>query len=92
MKEETRIIRTKLYGDEDEREYTFEVYKNTEPIKAGDYFLFYYCGYHIEKCEHEGEEYELNPNNHVAKPETVIDLVTGFWKNCWKIKKTNYNL
>lgn len=57
----------------------------------GDYFLFYFAGIvDVSCCQSENEKYEINPNNH--KSEASIDLVTGFWKSCYKIKHTDFNL
>ena len=83
-------FKTKIEGYD--QEFEFECFDNTEPINIGDNFLFFFGGIAgIEICHTEHELEEINPNNRV-KDMTKIDLVTGFWKNCYKIKETNFDL
>lgn len=84
-------FKVKIYSDPNEGEYDFECYENTEHINQGDYFLFYFAGiYDIGKCESDKEEYEVNKNDRTPDLNK-IDLVTGFWTNCYKIKSTNFD-
>lgn len=79
---------TEIYGYEGT--YTFECYDNNEPINVGDDFLFFFWGSaNVGTCESEEEAEEINPNDR-EYDYSKIDLVTGFWKNCYKIKKTNF--
>lgn len=85
------IFKTKVEGYS--KEFKFECYDNTEPIEIGDNFIFFFGGIaDVQKCSSETMKYEINQNNHVRDDKTIIDLVTGFWKNCYKIKSTNFDL
>lgn len=82
---------TKIEGNGDIH-YDFLCYENTEPIEIGDKFIFFFGGIaDVDTCESENSRQEINPNDRV-KDNTKIDLVTGFWKNCYKIKTTTFNL
>ncbi len=73
--------------------WNFECYKNTEPINIGDVFIFTFAGtICIDICQSKEEQYEINQNDRVRNEKIAIDLVTGFWKNCYKIKTTNFDL
>ena len=85
----SKVTKTRIYDDE--KEYTFELYENTEPINIGDYYLFWFGSWCIAQCETLSEHREINPNG-IVKQKNIIDFVAGFWKNCFKIKSTNYNL
>ena len=75
-----------------EGEFTFECHENIEPIDIGDKYIFFFGGIaDVQVCDSEAVKYEINPNDRV-KDWTKIDLVTGFWKNCYKIKTTNFDL
>jgi hypothetical protein len=83
---------TKVESDDSGKEYKFECYDNTEPINIGDNYLFFFAGIvDISECSSENEKKEINPNNR-KRDNTKIDLVTGFWKKCYKIKSTNFDL
>lgn len=83
---------TRIEGSDDKQEFDFECYDNTEPIEIGDKFLFFFAGIaDVGTCSSENEKHEVNQNDRV-RDNTKIDLVTGFWKNCYKIKSTNYDL
>ena len=78
--------------ENDKLEHNFECYENTEPIAIGDSYLFFFaqtaC---IGVCNSENEKLEINPNDRVKNMD-IIDLVTGFWKNCYKIKTTDFDI
>lgn len=83
-------FKTKIEGYS--KEYEFECYNNTEPIEIGDNFIFFFGGIaDVQKCDSETMKFEINPND-LVKNENIIDLVTGFWRNCYKIKSTNFDL
>ena len=78
-----------------DKEFDFECYENTEPIEIGDKFLFFFVGIaSVQECCSEKEKYEINPNDRIRDDKNLetLDLVTGFWKNCFKIKTTNFDL
>lgn len=82
---------TKVDGAELDIEYTFECFENTEPINIGDDYLFFFAGTAATcKCSSENEMAEINPND--RKSTGFGDLVTGFWRNCYKIKTTNFQI
>ncbi len=88
----TKLFRRKIEGDDSGKEYVFICYDNTEPIEIGDYYIFFFAGTAgVSKCYSENEKSEINPNDRVSDGKT-IDLVTGFWKNCYKIKSTKFDL
>jgi len=73
-------------------EFTFECYENIEPIEIGDKYIFFFGGIaDVQICDSEEVKYEINSNDRV-KDHTKIDFVTGFWKNCYKIKNTDFDL
>ena len=84
-------FKTKIEGYLD-KEFNFECYDNTEPIEIGDNYLFFFAGIaDVQKCISENEKFEINKNDRI-RDNFTIDLVTGFWRNCYKIKSTNFNL
>ena len=84
-------LKTKIEGVSDQ-EFDFECYENTEPIEIGDPYIFFFAGIaDVQNCISEGMKEEINPNNRTVD-NTKIDLVTGFWRNCYKIKSTNFDL
>jgi len=88
----TKLFRRKIEGDDSGKEYVFICYENTEPIEVGDYYIFFFAGIAaVSKCRGGNDKFEINPNDRV-KDNTKIDLVTGFWKNCYKIKSTKFDL
>ena len=83
------IFKTKIEGAEGE--FEFECYDNTEPINVGDLSIFFFAGIaDVQTCDSESEKEEINPNDRVSGG--VGDLVTGFWRNCYKIKNTDFDL
>lgn len=66
---------------------------HTEPIEIGDkYIIFFFWGIaDVQTCDSETVKEEINKNSRVHD-HTKIDLVTGFWRNCYKIKSTNFDL
>lgn len=83
-----RNFKTKIEGHEEE--FEFECHENTTPIEIGDKFLFFFAGIaDVGVCGSEEEKAEINKNDRIKNP-AKIDLVTGFWRNCFKIKSTNY--
>jgi hypothetical protein len=80
-------FKTKIEGYEEE--FEFLCYENTEPIEMGDLYIFFLAGMaDVLKCETESEKEEINQNGKTYKG--IGDLVTGFWKNCYKIKETDF--
>lgn len=72
--------------------FDFECYENTEPIDIGDKYIFFFGGIaDVQVCDSEGVKFEINKNDRV-KDRSKIDLVTGFWQKCYKIKSTNFDL
>jgi hypothetical protein len=83
-------FKTKIEGHNEE--YDFECYENTELIEIGDKFIFFFCGIaDVQTCDSENVKFEVNKNDRV-KNHNIIDLVTGFWQKCYKIKSTNFDL
>jgi hypothetical protein len=86
------IFKTKVDSSESEEEYLFICYDNKTPIEIGDYFIFFFGGIaDVQKCMDENMRYEINENDRVSDPN-VIDFVTGFWRNCYKIRSTKFDL
>lgn len=78
--------------EDDNKYHYFELYPNTEPINVGDWYLFYFAGRaDITKCYNEIERQQCNFNPNYSS-DAAIDLVENFWKKCFKIKNTSYNL
>jgi hypothetical protein len=76
------------YGD---KIYSFDCYENTEHIGIGDKFIFFFAGIaDVQECCSEREMYEINKNDRVSGG--FGDMVTGFWRNCYKIKHTDFDL
>ena len=70
--------------------YNFNLYENTEVIDIGEYYLMGALGeWTVIKCDTENEKFEINPNDLVKK--NAGDMIAGFWRNCYKIKETNFN-
>ncbi len=85
-----RNFKTKIEGYEEE--FDFECYENTEPIKIGDKYIYFFAGFtDVQVCVSETEKAEINKNDRV-EDYTKIDFTTGFWRNCFKIKSTNFEL
>ena len=85
-----KIFKTKI--ERHEEEFDFECYENTEPIDIGDKFIFFFGGIaDVQVCDSENIKDEVNKNNRV-KSHTRIDLVSGFWRNCFKIKTSSFDL
>lgn len=85
------VFSTKVQSAEDDKEYVFICHENYEPIRVGDKYLYFFAGSaDVCECYSENEKSEINENDH--KSDAIIDLVTGFWKKCYKIKTTNFNL
>jgi hypothetical protein len=83
-------FKTKIEGHE--KEFDFECYENTESIEISDKYIFFFVGIaDVQVCDSENVKLEINQNDRV-KDHTKIDLVTGFWRNCFKIKVTNFDL
>jgi hypothetical protein len=83
-------FKTKIEGHDEE--YEFECYENTEPIEIGDKFIFFFAGIaDVQTCDSENVKTEINQNDRVEN-HAIIDFVTGFWKKCYKIKSTNFDL
>ena len=85
-------FKVKIEGaDKEDQQFNFECYDNTETIEIGDAFLFFFAGIaDVQICDSENMKEELNPNDRVSTG--FGDLVTGFWKNAYKIKETDFNL
>jgi len=83
-------FKTSLANDDSKIEYNFECYENTVPIEIGDMYIFFFCGIaDVQVCDSEHVKLEINEHNRPLK-EDVIDMVYGFWRQCYKIKSTNY--
>lgn len=55
-------------------------------------YIFFFGGIaDVQVCNSDIEFYEINKNDK-QRDYSKIDLVTGFWKNCYKIKNTDYKL
>lgn len=81
-------FKTKVEGLNEE--FDFECYENTEPIEIGDKYIFFFGGIaDVQVCDSENVKFEINKNDRV---KDEIDLVTGFWQKCYKIKSTNFDL
>jgi len=85
-------FRTRIESANSKKFYNFECYDNTEPISIGDYFIFFFAGVaDVARCSSERQMEEVNPNN-MKKQKNKIDLVYGFWRKCYKIKNTDFDL
>ena len=85
-------FKTRVDSSDSAEVFNFECYSNTESIEIGDYFLYFFAGIaDVQQCYSEHEKSEINKNDRV-KRDDIIDLVTSFWKNCYKIKTTNFDL
>ena len=83
-------FKTKIEGSEEE--FNFECYENNIPIEIGDKYLFFFGGIaDVQICNSENMRFQINKNDRPHKKNTM-DLVHNFWRNCYKIKSTNYNL
>ncbi len=83
-------FKTKVEGHDSE--FEFECFDNTHPINMNDKYIFFFGGIaDVQICDSEQVKFEINPNNRV-KDNSKIDLTTGFWKNCYKINSTNFDL
>ena len=86
-----KTFKTKVDRMDNDVEYIIECYDNTEPINVGDKFLFFFSDItDVQVCCIDDIE-EINKNDRV-KDNTSIDLVTEFWRNCFKIKNTTLDL
>lgn len=82
-------FKTKIDGYP-EREYNFECYDNTTPIEIGDKYIFFFGGIvDVQICDTESVKAEVNKHDRPKKD--MIDLVHGFWRNCFKIKSTDFD-
>ncbi len=85
-------FKIQIESSDSKEEFEFECYPNTEPIEIGEYFLFFSAGIaDVGKCSSEHEKSEINQHNR-PKQENLIDCTYNFWRNCYKIKTTNFNL
>jgi len=85
-------FKCKVESDDSGKEYNFECEDNTFPIEMDDFYLFFFAGIaDIGRCQSENEKYEINKNDRKHRTD-VIDLTTGFWKKCYKIRKTDFDL
>mgnify|MGYP000928203967 CR=1 FL=1 len=85
-------FRTRIESANSKKFYNFECYDNTEPISIGDYFIFFFAGIaDVGRCTSEHEKKEINPNDFEYQKDK-IDLVYNFWKKCYKIKSTDFDL
>ena len=85
-------FKRQIESSDSKEEFDFECYPNTEPIEIGEYFLFFFAGIaDVGKCSSENEKSEINKHDR-PKQEHLIDITHGFWRNCYKIKTTNFDL
>ena len=85
-----RDFKTKIEGYEGD--FEFKCYDNTVPIEIGEEYIFFFCGIaDVQVCDSETVKSEINKHDRPLK-NNVIDFVHGFWKKCYKIKTTNFNL
>jgi hypothetical protein len=86
-------FKVKVYSSDIKEDFDFECYPNDEPIEIGDYLLYFFAGIaDVSKCENETEKSEVNKHDRPRKENCVMDLTHGFWRNCYKIKNTNFDL
>lgn len=72
-------------------EYEFDCHEFTEPINIGDAYVFWFDFIGTPTiCRTESEMLEINENE--IKSTAVLDFVSGFWKKCFKIKNTNFDI
>lgn len=84
-------FKTKIEGY-GEKEYNFLCYENTETIEIGDKYIFFFNGIaDIQVCDSENVKSEVNKKDRPYNRK-VIDLVYRFWKRCYKIKETDFDL
>ncbi len=83
-------FKTKIEGHD--KEFDFECYENTEPIEIGDNYIIFFGGIaDVQTCDTDNVKFEINKNDKVWDGRS-LDFVSGFWKNCYKIKSTNFDL
>jgi hypothetical protein len=83
-------FKTKIERSDSDKEFSFECYENTEPIEIGDKFLFIFGGIaDVQICDSEHMKLEINKHDRPYK-EDRIDLIYNFWRNCYKIKSTDF--
>jgi hypothetical protein len=87
-----REFKTKIEGSDSDKEFDFECYENDTPIEIGDKYIFFFAGIaDVQICDSESIKSEINKHDRPYK-EDCIDLVHNFWRNCYKIKSTNFDL
>jgi hypothetical protein len=85
-------FKTKIENSDLNKEFEFECYENDINIEIGDKYIFFFAGIaDIQICDSENIKSEINKHNR-PKNNDVIDLVYNFWRNCYKIKSTNFDL
>jgi hypothetical protein len=87
-----RTFKTKITGCGSDKAFTFECYENTHQINIGDKFLFFFGNIaDVQVCDSQIMKSEINKHD---RPEQTdcIDLVCNFWRNCYKIKSTDFDL
>jgi hypothetical protein len=78
--------------EDHEGEFDFVCYENTVPIEIGDKFLFFFAGIaDVQVCDTEQMKSEINQHDRPCQTDK-IDLVHNFWRKCFKIKSTNFDL
>lgn len=75
----------------DGKDYLVSYYPNDVEINVGDTILFWCGGWMIDVCSSEESAYECNPPDK-PKNKNVIDLVSTFWRRCYKVYRTNYKI
>ena len=87
-----RKFKTKIEGSNSKKKFDFECYENNTPISIGNEYIFFFAGIaDVQKCSSETEKSEINKNDRPYQKDKM-DLVYNFWKNCYKIKSTNFDL
>ena len=87
-----RKFKTKIEGSDLDKEFDFECYENETPIEIGDKYIFFFAGIaDVQICDSESIKSEINKHNR-PKQDHLIDITHGFWRNCYKIKSTNFDL
>lgn len=85
-------FKTKIDSSNSDEEFDFECYDNDFPIEIGNKFIFFFAGIaDVQICDSESVKLEINKHNRPRK-EDCIDLVHNFWRNCYRIKSTNFDL
>ena len=70
--------------------YLVSYYPNDVRIDKGDLYLYWFGGWSIGRCDSDHEYYEINSPD--REKSSALYFVYKFWRDCYKIYRTNYKL